>query len=70
MDKWVIYQPSPARIFGDVFDLATEIIGTANAMLVETGLPHLSRKLLPNRKRETTLDELRATLHGLVLSRA
>jgi hypothetical protein len=70
MDKLVIYQPSPARIFGDVSDLTTEILRIANSMLVKTSLPHLSRKLFPDRKRKTTLDKLRASLHGLLVSRS
>lgn len=65
----MIYQPSPARISSHVFDLIPEIVPIANAMLVETGLPHLSRKLLPDRERETALDTLHAPLHGLPLSR-
>ena len=69
MDKLVIYQPTPARISSHIFGLISEILGIANAMFVETSLPHLSRKLLPDRKRKPALDKLHAPLHGLSLSR-
>ena len=69
MNKLVIYQPSAARISRYIFDLVSEILRIANAMLVKTGLPNLSRKLLPNRERKTALDKLHGPLDGLSLAR-
>jgi hypothetical protein len=69
VDKQVIYQPSAARICGHVLNLTSKILRIADAMLVETGLPHLSRELLPDCKRESALDTLNRPLHRLPLSR-
>jgi hypothetical protein len=69
MNELMIYQPSPARICRHIFDLISEILGIANAMLVKTGLPNLSRKLLPNRERKPAPDKLNAPLDGLSPSR-
>ncbi len=69
MDELVIYQPSPVWICGHVFQLFLKIFRITNAMLVEAGLPDISRELLPNRERETALNTLNAPLRGLPLSR-
>jgi hypothetical protein len=69
VNELMIHQPSPDRISRHIFDLISEILRIANAMLVKTGLPNLSRKLLPNRERKTALDELNAPLYSLSLSR-
>jgi hypothetical protein len=67
--KLAIRQPSPLRISSHVLDLVPEILRIANPMLVEAGLPDLSRELLPNRERETALDTLNAPLHRLPIPR-
>jgi hypothetical protein len=69
MNKLVINQPSPARIPSHVLDLISKILRIADAMLVETRLPYLSRELLPDREREPAFDTLSAPLHRLPLSR-
>jgi hypothetical protein len=48
--------------------LFSKIFRIANPMLVETGLPHLSRKLLPDREGEAPLNTLHAPLDCLPLS--
>jgi hypothetical protein len=69
MYKPVIHQPSPLRISSHVFDLVPKILRIANPMLVKTGLPDVSRELLPDRKRETALDTLNAPFYGLPIRR-
>jgi hypothetical protein len=70
MYKPVIDQTSSRRIIGDIFYLAAEILYIANSMLVETALPHLPGELLPDQKREATLNTLNAPFDGVPVSRS
>jgi hypothetical protein len=68
VNKLVIYKPSSSRVSCHVFDLISKILRIADAMVMETGLPHLSRELLPDREREAPFNTLHASLHRLPLS--
>lgn len=63
--KAILAEIPPLRIPRDVRQLVAKILGVANPMLMETGLPNLARELLSNGKRESAFNALRAPLHGL-----
>jgi len=65
VNKWIINEPPPYRVGRNVFELPAIILGVANSMLVETGLPNFSGKLRSHFMRKPTLDALGATLDSL-----
>jgi hypothetical protein len=69
VNKLVINQSSPAGISSHVFDLVSKILRIADAMLVETRLPYLSRELLPDGEREAALNALHAPFDRFLRSR-
>jgi len=65
VNKWIINEPPPYRVGRNVFELPAIILGVANSMLVETGLPDFSGKLRAHLMRKSALDALGATLDSL-----
>ncbi len=65
VNKQIIIEPPPYRIGRDVFELPAIILGVANSVLMEAGLPDFSGKLHSQFMRKPTLDALGATLDSL-----
>jgi hypothetical protein len=70
MHKFICGQSPLLRIGRDVTKLILKILGVANAVFMESGLPDLAAELSAQAVRKTVLDALDAALDGLIRGRA
>jgi hypothetical protein len=60
--KWIGLQIPRLGVSRHVFHLSSKILSIADAMLIESGLPNLSSKLLSYGRRKASLDALHTAL--------